>query len=73
MKAWTYSEYGGVEVLKLESNVEVPELKDDQVLIKVVAAALNPIDFRRRLGVLKAVDSPLPVTFPLSLFFFFLP
>ncbi|KAI3452738.1 hypothetical protein Pfo_009402 [Paulownia fortunei] len=61
MKAWTYSEYGGVEVLKLESNVEVPELKDDQVLIKVVAAALNPIDFKRRLGVLKAVDSPLPI------------
>ncbi|KAI3452740.1 hypothetical protein Pfo_009403 [Paulownia fortunei] len=61
MKAWTYSEYGGVEVLKLESNVEVPELKDDQVLIKVVAAALNPIDFKRRLGLFKAIDSSLPV------------
>ncbi|KAG8383171.1 hypothetical protein BUALT_Bualt05G0156900 [Buddleja alternifolia] len=60
MKAWRYSEYGGVEVLKLESNVEVPEIKDDQVLIKVVAAALNPIDYKRRLGLFKATDAPLP-------------
>ncbi|KAG8383173.1 hypothetical protein BUALT_Bualt05G0157100 [Buddleja alternifolia] len=60
MKAWRYSEYGGVEVLKLETNVEVPEIKDDQVLIKVVAAALNPIDYKRRLGLLKATDAPLP-------------
>ncbi|XP_057541771.1 2-methylene-furan-3-one reductase [Amaranthus tricolor] len=60
MKAWIYEEYGGVEVLKLGSNVKVPELKDDQVLIKVVAAALNPVDFKRRLGKFKATDSPLP-------------
>ncbi|KAL3819222.1 hypothetical protein ACJIZ3_005127 [Penstemon smallii] len=60
MKAWTYSDYGGVEVLKLESNVEVPEVKEDQVLIKVVAAALNPIDFKRRFGKFKASDSPPP-------------
>ncbi|KAK6133620.1 hypothetical protein DH2020_032650 [Rehmannia glutinosa] len=50
MKAWSYSEYGGVEVLKLENNVAVPEVKDDEVLIKVVAAALNPVDFKRRFG-----------------------
>ncbi|KAK4485771.1 hypothetical protein RD792_008417 [Penstemon davidsonii] len=60
MKAWTYSDYGGVEVLKLESNVEVPDVKEDQVLIKVVAAALNPIDFKRRFGKFKASDSPPP-------------
>ncbi|GER32239.1 hypothetical protein STAS_08301 [Striga asiatica] len=60
MKAWTYSEYGGVEVLKLESNVTVPEIKEDQVLVKVKAAALNPIDFKRRFGKFKATDSPLP-------------
>lgn len=62
MKAWIYTEYGGVDVLKFDSNVVVPELKDDQVLIKVVAAALNPVDFKRRLGKFKATDSPLPVT-----------
>ncbi|KAL7110304.1 hypothetical protein ACP275_05G016500 [Erythranthe tilingii] len=61
MKAWIYSEYGGVDVLKLKSDVPLPEPADDQVLIKVVAAALNPIDFKRRLGLLKAIDSPLPI------------
>lgn len=61
MKAWIYREYGGVEVLKLESDVAVPEINDDQVLIKVVAAALNPVDLKRRLGLFKATDSPLPI------------
>ncbi|XP_074295985.1 2-methylene-furan-3-one reductase [Silene latifolia] len=60
MKAWVYQEYGSVDVLKLEDNVTVPDLKPDQVLVKVVAAALNPVDFKRRLGKFKASDSPLP-------------
>ncbi|KAL1539358.1 2-methylene-furan-3-one reductase [Salvia divinorum] len=61
MKAWVYREYGGVEVLQLESDLPVPEITDDQVLIKVVAASLNPVDFKRRLGLFKATDSPLPI------------
>ncbi|KAL4569623.1 hypothetical protein LXL04_025265 [Taraxacum kok-saghyz] len=60
MKAWVYDEYGGVDVLKFSSNVTVPEVKDDQVLVKVVAAALNPVDFKRRLGKFQATDSALP-------------
>ncbi|ONI19550.1 LOW QUALITY PROTEIN: hypothetical protein PRUPE_3G284600 [Prunus persica] len=60
-KAWVYSEYGkSADVLKLDPNVPVPEIKEDQVLIKVVAAALNPIDYKRMFGYIKATDSPLP-------------
>ncbi|KAI7745744.1 hypothetical protein M8C21_026350 [Ambrosia artemisiifolia] len=62
MKAWKYDEYGSVDVLKLATDVSVPEINDDQVLVKVVAAALNPVDYRRRLGHFKATDSPLPIT-----------
>lgn len=68
MKAWVYGEYGGVDVLKFDSKVSVPEVKEDQVLVKVVAAALNPVDFKRRQGKFKATDSPLPVIFLLVFF-----
>lgn len=72
MKAWVYKEYGNSRsVLKFETNVEVPSLREDQVLIKVVAAALNPIDFKRMLGAFSATDSPLPVSI-INTFFFFL-
>ncbi|XP_021292713.1 2-methylene-furan-3-one reductase [Herrania umbratica] len=60
MKAWVYGEYGGVDVLKFDEKVAVPQVKEDQVLIKVVAAALNPVDGKRRQGKFKATDSPLP-------------
>ncbi|KAJ6739701.1 putative proteinDPH-DEPENDENT ALKENAL/ONE OXIDOREDUCTASE CHLOROPLASTIC [Salix koriyanagi] len=60
MKACVYGEYGGVEVLKFDDKVSVPEVKEDQVLIKVVAAGLNPVDGKRRQGKFKATDSPLP-------------
>jgi len=62
IKAWVYSEYGNTEdILKFESNIPIPQIKEDHVLIKVVAAALNPIDYKRALGFFKNTDSPLPV------------
>ncbi|KAJ7974563.1 2-methylene-furan-3-one reductase-like [Quillaja saponaria] len=58
IKGWVYSQYGkAADVLKLDSNVPVPELKDDQVLIKVVAASLNPVDSKRMLGYFKDTDN----------------
>ncbi|XP_022750576.1 2-methylene-furan-3-one reductase-like [Durio zibethinus] len=62
MKAWVYSQHGKpVDVLKLNLDVNVPQLEADQVLIKVVAAGLNPVDFQRMLGMFIETDSPLPI------------
>ena len=62
-KAWIYPEYGkSSDVLKFDANFAVPEIKEDQVLIKVVAVSLNPIDFKRMLGLFKDRDAPRPVS-----------
>ena len=61
MKAWVYHAYGDAGVLKLDEAAAVPALAEDQVLVKVVAAALNPVDAKRRAGKFQATDSPLPV------------
>ncbi|CAM0904614.1 unnamed protein product [Alopecurus aequalis] len=60
MKAWAYDEYGDTGVLKLDEAVSVPPVGEDQVLVRVAAAALNPVDSKRRMGKFKATDSPLP-------------
>ncbi|KAJ7970855.1 2-methylene-furan-3-one reductase-like [Quillaja saponaria] len=58
IQGWMYSEYGKAsDVLKLDPNVLIPELKEDQVLIKVIAAALNPVDSKRMLGFFKESDN----------------
>lgn len=49
MKAIVYHEHGSADVLRLEE-VEKPVPKDDEVLIKVRAAALNPLDWRLMRG-----------------------
>src|SRR5216117_2441273 len=43
MKAVVIHEYGGPEVLKYE-DIPRPEPKDDQLLIRVIAAGVNPVD-----------------------------
>ena len=50
MKAIVYHSYGSADVLKCE-DIAKPIPNDDQVLIKVRAAALNPIDWRLKGGV----------------------
>ncbi|EXC20279.1 Quinone oxidoreductase-like protein [Morus notabilis] len=60
-KAWIYSVYGkSSDILRFEENVDVPQITDNQVLIKVVAASLNPIDYKRMHGLLKHADT-LPI------------
>ncbi len=53
MKAVVYTDYGPPEVLRLEE-VEKPAPKDDEVLVKVHAAAANPLDWHFMRG------TPLP-------------
>ena len=61
-KGWTYSEYGAAkQVLKFEDSIPVPQVEPDEVLVAVKAAALNPVDCKRRLGKFQSTDSPLPV------------
>src|SRR5437667_9339456 len=49
MKAAVIHEYGGPEVLKYE-DIPRPEPKDDQLLIRVIAAGVNPVDGMIRSG-----------------------
>lgn len=53
MKAVVYTDYGPPEVLRLEE-VEKPAPKDDEVLVKVHAAAASPLDWHFMRG------TPLP-------------
>jgi NADPH:quinone reductase-like Zn-dependent oxidoreductase len=43
MKAIVAHEYGGPVILKYEE-VPLPEPKEDQILVHVVAAGMNPVD-----------------------------
>ena len=49
MKAVVVHEYGGPEVLKYEE-VPRPEPKEDQILVRVMAAGVNPVDALIRSG-----------------------
>jgi len=49
MKAVVIHGYGGPEVLKYE-DIPRPEPKDDQLLVQVIAAGVNPVDGMIRSG-----------------------
>src|ERR1700722_1549748 len=60
MKAIVVHEYGGPEVLKYEEYPDpVPGV--GEVLVRVAAASVNPIDYKRRAGLTKDF---YPMTFP---------
>ncbi|MFC8369654.1 MULTISPECIES: NADP-dependent oxidoreductase [unclassified Streptomyces] len=58
MKAISYSRYGGPEVLGL-GEVDDPRVGPDSVLVKVRAAAVNPVDWKCREGYLDSVLQPV--------------
>jgi len=62
MKAIVLHQYGGPEVLKFEDYPD-PVLGPGQVLVRVAAASVNPIDYKRRAGLTKeAAALPLATT-----------
>lgn len=63
MKAAIINRFGSPEVLKIEE-VPVPEIKDNEILIKVKASSVNPVDWKHRLGNHKLV---LGSNFPIIL------
>ena len=56
MKAAVLHEYGGPEALKYE-DAPRPEPKDDEVLVRVIAAGVNPVDTYVRQGMLSKSGS----------------
>jgi NADPH:quinone reductase-like Zn-dependent oxidoreductase len=61
MKAVRIYEYGGPEKLVFEDGVPDPKVQPDSVLIKTVAASVNPIDWKIRSG---AREKDFPLSFP---------
>lgn len=43
-------EFGEPEVMQYQEGVAVPELADEQVLIKIAYAGINPVDYKTRQG-----------------------
>lgn len=55
MKAVVIREYGSADVLRYEE-VEAPKIKPHELLVKVHAAGVNPIDWKIRKGMLKIIS-----------------
>jgi NADPH:quinone reductase-like Zn-dependent oxidoreductase len=60
MKAVLLHEYGGPEQLRYE-DTDMPKCEDNEVLVRVRATSINPIDWKIRSGAAKA---RMPIQFP---------
>ncbi len=60
MKAIQINDYGDEDVLKYVA-VERPEPEDDELLVKIIAAAVNPVDIKIRNGKGKKFGMNLPL------------
>ncbi|OUL34952.1 zinc-binding alcohol dehydrogenase [Nostoc sp. T09] len=65
MKAVVIRRYGPAEVLQYE-DVEQPTIKPDQILVKIHASSVNPVDWKIRQGMLQLLTG---YNFPLILGF----
>ena len=62
-RAIVINQYGGADQL-VEETVELPELEANQVVVKVKATSVNPIDWKLREGYLRQM---MPWEFPIIL------
>ena len=60
MNAIRYHDCGGPEVLTLEQ-IPRPQPKDDEILVRVHAMGVNPVDWKLRDGVARLMKIPLPL------------
>lgn len=60
MKAVQVTKYGGPEVFQI-NEIEKPSLKEDQILVEVRAASINPFDDKLKFGYMK---ENIPLKFP---------
>jgi len=58
MKAITIHEFGGPEVLKYE-DIPAPHPGSGEILVKVIAAGVNPIDWKIRRGLIGEISFPM--------------
>ena len=62
MRAICYDDYGDAAVLNIRE-LDAPDISDNEVLIRVQAASLNPFDWKLRSGMLRAIIDPsFPIT-----------
>lgn len=61
MRAFSYRSFGGPDTCHIVEGVPLPTPGAGQVRVKVHAASINPIDFKRRSGAMKMLQSE---TFP---------
>ena len=54
MKRIQFHRYGGPEVMRLDE-YQLPELAEDEILVRTKAASINPIDWKIRSGAMKIV------------------
>jgi NADPH:quinone reductase-like Zn-dependent oxidoreductase len=61
MRAVRIHRFGGAEVLELD-DLPIPQPQDDEVVVRVAAASVNPVDYKIRSGGYPAVkDGQLPM------------
>lgn len=61
MQAIRIHSFGGPEVARLE-DVARPEPKDNEILVRVKAAGVNPVDWKIRSGYMAFLNLQLPMT-----------